>query len=401
MHARIGSAALLLAIACGPHVESTSETLTDTDSGSGSGSDADSGAGSGSNCPELGPAYDALIDALDRTDLALTGIEAETADVQLQLAELLDLPSDAQSFEIVSALENLYAGNLSGKPLLYAMTTQCAGSIEEGRENLAICLPESDVDAVLFECQGPCTVADPVECPSGTAWCRNGTSSGSCSGNCTGACEIEIGAACDGICRGECDGECGCEDDSGECMGRCEGQCIGICEVVEANCGGDCVDICESVVDTCEDMEWLCLDEGGYCSLDCESWAMPAPDDLDCVVSAALAGAASMTCAPPFASLIYDSTVCADFDATAIELEGLAARLVRNRDHALAVGTAFELVVSRLLLWIDAATTGEVDPCVVETLTGVIQRLMETGDRIVAAGEDIDTLLGAIADQSA
>jgi len=403
MHARTGLGLLVFAVACGPDVRSTSATLTDTDGNSGEGDDGDGDGASAegnSACPELGPAYEAWIDALDRTEIALDELEAEIAAVESQLALLLGLPADAANDEIVAALASLYAASLEGTPVLHGGTTRCTGSITAARENLAICLPDTDVASILFDCEGACGVASPSACPSGVASCRDATTVSVCAGACTGECVLEAASTCDGVCTGECDGPCQCTTDGGECMGACEGMCMGSCEIVEAQCAGQCAGECESVLDACDAGDWVCLDEGMYCSQDCDSWAIPGEGSVLCPETAALAGAASMTCSPPFVILSYarEPSTCLDFAATASELESPAARLLQARAHLQALGAA-EAVFTNAFSDYVALFDGEVEPCVIEAIMAAVDRLTEAGQRLSDDGSTVAALLDAIAEQ--
>jgi hypothetical protein len=136
------------------------------------------------------------------------------------------------------------------------------------------------------------------------------------------------------------------------------------------------------VVDVCEGVELLCLDEGEYCTMDCESWATPGEGSAPCTAWSALAGAASMTCAPPFTLMVYDSEMCIDFDDSSTELETLAARLVRSRIHGFAMVDALELTTQDFVGWIMDAFPAEPDPCVIEAIQEMNTRFLETTQRM-------------------
>lgn len=346
---------IVMGLGCGPNVESTSDTL---DTGNGD-TPTDTEDGDDSCDGETPPPVLAYFDAFDRLDLAFADLAADVEAVRTDMADALGLPPDASIEAVAAELEAIYAANVGPGSALRIDAHRCSGGLAASRENLALCEPGLVVSDVAFACDGECTVAAAADCPSPR--CR-GTAS-SCAGACTGVCEPEVSTICDGICTGICDGECSCVDDVGDCVGPCSGACTGTCTAVDVACAGDCDGTCVGTdIATCEGTLW-CDTPGFACTVDCSGWAVAIDLESGCEAIASAAGAASQSCAPPFASLVVASATCSTFAAMVPTLEDAAARLRRDLDR---FDTIIDRTAPALTPYI-AALIESVDlpPCVV------------------------------------
>lgn len=376
---------------CGPNVESTSETL---ETGATGGQDGDAGeAGGTGNDPcggETPPPLLAYFDAFERMEVAFDEMGADLDAVRQDLAMLLGLPADAGTADVVAAIEATYAANVGPGSAMVIASVQCSGVLDAERENLAICGPDLVLAEIGFACEGECTIAAPEDCPSPR--CRG--VSPACQGTCTGACTLEASGACEGICTGTCDGECGCPVDGGLCAGPCSGMCTGACEIVEANCSGGCEGTCTGATFTTCDGTWWCDAPGYACGIDCAGWAEPIGVDAGCRTFAAAAGAASGSCAPPYASLVYASIACSDFAGTAAALEDAAARLHRDLYRFQAIVERSSPLVNELF----DAIMEELDltPCVAQLVLDHVDRFGVVVAEAQQTAVEIQTLTAAL-----
>lgn len=368
MRARFFYALLVIGLGCGPDIESTSETLdtgsVESDAQESSTDNDPSASGNDPCAGETPPGVLAYLDALDRMEQAFAEIAADVDVVRMELAGALGLPADASTDAVVAALEASYAANLGPGSALLLGAHRCTGGLVAARENLAICDPALVVADVAFACEGDCTVAAAAECPSPR--CR-GTAS-QCDGTCIGACvQAAPASACDGVCTGICDGDCSCVDGVDECVGACSGICAGACTGIDTACTGDCDGICVGTITggiaEC-DGTWSCDAPGFACTLDCSGWAVAIDVGSGCGALASAAGAASESCAPPFATLVVDSTVCSSFVSMVPALEDAAARLRRDLDRLQTLIDRTQSAVSPFI----AAIIESVDlpPCVLQ-----------------------------------
>jgi hypothetical protein len=110
-----------------------------------------------------------------------------------------------------------------------------------------------------------------------------------------------------------------------------------------------------------------------------------------------LAGAASMTCDRPAALLLYGSTACNEFFTTSLELEHLAADLIRSHAHAKMLSEGLVRLATGIQQWFEVVLIDDLEPCAGEAALMVVERLDSTADRIALDVSTSSTLLDRIA----
>ncbi len=199
----------------------------------------------------------------------------------------------------------------------------------KGKLTLTVVEPKcyADID-VMTKCFDEC--GSPIKGGKLEASCKGGEISGKCEAKCTGKCTVDAEAKCTGVCKGSCSGKCEANF-SGTCGGKCDGkcdgkasknaECKGICEgkcdaKAEGQCGGTCEGECSA---TCEvkagaTCEGSC---SGGCSAEvkapsCSGKFEPPDISVDCQVSCAAKGAASIKCDPPELKVAFTGTATVD-----------------------------------------------------------------------------------------